>query len=281
MMRYYRKQIMIKVVATVIIGAIGVLMISPLLWMVSASLKTQSEIFTYPIKWIPREFRFDNYIKIFSNTYYPFHIFYVNSIKITAFSIIGMLAVSSSAAYAFAKMDFSYKNALFFIYLGTLMVPMQVTLVPRFVLFHWLGIYDTHIALILPQVFNILGIFLLRQFFITIPNELSEAAKIDGSGHLRIWLQIVMPLAKPAVISLFILGFVWNWNDYMNPLIFIKTTRLFTIPVGLFAYVEEMEFSRHNLIMAGATCAIIPLLLVFLICQRHFIEGLASTGIKG
>ncbi|MCG8335307.1 MAG: carbohydrate ABC transporter permease, partial [Proteobacteria bacterium] len=194
--------------------------------------------------------------------------------------ILGLILISSTAGYAFARMEFKFKNILFMLFLSTLMVPVQVTLVPRFVLFKWIGIYDTHFSLILPSMFNVIGIFLYRQFLISIPMELSESAKIDGASHFRIWSQIMMPLSKSAMISLVILGFTWTWNDYMNPLIFLTSKNLYTIPVGLQALIDE-EGINFNLFMAGATCAIVPVMIVFFLCQKYFIEGVASSAIKG
>ena len=166
------------------------------------------------------------------------------------------------------------------LFLATLMIPTQVTLVPRFVLFRLFDLYNTHAALILPSMFNVVGIFLFRQFLITIPMELTESAKIDGANHFRIWLQIVMPLAKAAMISLIILGFTWTWNDYVNPLIFLTSKNLYTVTVGLQALLDE-EGINFNLFMAGATCSIIPIMIVFIVSQKYFIEGVANSGLKG
>ncbi|MCU6712943.1 carbohydrate ABC transporter permease [Paenibacillus sp. J5C_2022] len=265
---------------TVMAAAAGVFMILPFLWMVSASLKRPIDVFAFPIQWIPDEMMWSNYKEVWMNPYYTFYLYYLNSLKVTILSVLGTLLVSSMAAYAFAKLHFWGKNAIFLCYLATLMIPPHVTLVPRFILFHWLDIYNTHWALILPGMFNILGIFLLRQFFMGIPSEISEAAKIDGAGHARVWSIIILPLAKPALVSLMILSFIWNWNDYINPLIFITSKDLYTIPVGLQAFMG-MESVQYNLIMAGAACAILPLLILFLILQKYFISGIASSAIKG
>lgn len=274
------RQSFVRWIYTIVSAAIGILMLLPFLWMLSASLKRPIEVFEYPIRWIPREFMWSNYAEVWLNPYYPFFEFYLNSIKVTGLTVIGTLLVSSLAAYAFAKLNFFGKNVIFLCYLATLMVPHHVTLVPRFILFHWMEIYNTHWALILPATFNILGIFLLRQFFMGIPNELLEAAKMDGAGHLKIWYRVVIPLATPALISLMILSFIWSWNDYINPLIFISSKSLYTITLGLQAFMG-MESVQYNLIMAGAACASIPLIIMFLILQKYFISGIASGAVKG
>jgi multiple sugar transport system permease protein len=269
-----------KQTMTVVMSILGFAMVLPFLWMLSASFKSSMNIFKYPIEWIPKNPRLENYTTVWLNKTYPFYLFFFNSLKVALLSIAGLIFISSTAAYAFAKIDFKGKNLIFMIYLATMMIPAQATLVPRFALFRNLGIYDTHWALIFPASFNIVGIFMLRQFFISIPKELSESAKIDGAGYIRIWWQIILPLAKPALLSLVILGFVWSWNDYTNALIFITTKEKYTIPVGLQAFMED-DMTQYNLIMTGATCAILPIILLFLFSQKYFIKGIATSGIKG
>lgn len=273
-------EIFSKIVMTIVMGIFGFAMVLPFLWMLSASFKHSMDIFKFPIDWIPSNPRLENYTTVWLNKSYPFYLFFFNSLKVAVLSILGLLFVSSTAAYAFAKIDFKGKNIIFLIYLATMMIPAQATLVPRFAIFKVLGIYDTHWALIIPASFNIVGMFMLRQFFISIPKELSESAKIDGAGYIRIWWQIILPLAKPALLSLVILGFVWSWNDYTNALIFLITKENYTIPIGLQAFMED-DMTQYNLIMTGATCAILPIIVLFLFCQKYFIKGIATSGIKG
>ncbi|MDR6550540.1 carbohydrate ABC transporter permease [Paenibacillus qinlingensis] len=269
-----------KLIITLLMLLFGLLMMMPFAWMISASLKKPIEVFQYPIQWIPHELQFSNYSKVWFNKTYPFYLFYWNSIKVAILTIGGTVLISATAAYAFARMDFRGKNIVFMLYLSTLMIPPHVTLVPRFILFHWIGVYNTHWALILPGMFNVIGIFMLRQFFISIPKEISEAAHIDGAHHFKIFYKIIMPLSIPGVISLVILSFVWNWNSYMDPLIFITSKSLYTIPLGL-QTLNDAEGAQYNLVMAGATCAIIPIIAVFLAGQKYFIQGIASSGVKG
>ena len=160
------------------------------------------------------------------------------------------------------------------------MIPHHVTLVPKFVLFQWLGLYNSHWALIIPGAFNILGIFLLRQFFMGIPKDMTDAMKIDGAGHFAIFSRLIIPLSTSALISLIILSFVSNWNDYLNPLIFLTSKSLFTIPIGLQTFLG-LDLVQYNMLMAGASIAIIPVFIIFLIFQRYFIEGIAVSGVKG
>jgi ABC-type sugar transport system, permease component len=269
-----------KLALTIMVAFFGLLMLMPFGWMISSSLKKPIEVFAFPIQWIPQDVQWHNYKTVWLNEYYPFYRFYVNSLKVGALSITGTLFVSATSAYAFARVNFPGKNVIFLAYLATLMVPQHITLVPRFVLFHWLGIYNTHWALVLPNVFNVLGIFLLRQFFMGIPRELSEAAYMDGAGHFRIFWRVILPLSKPGFVSLLILSFVWNWNNYLDPLIFLTDKSLYTIPVGLQALLDE-EGTQYNLVMAGATCAVLPLMIVFLMFQKYFIQGIATSGLKG
>ncbi len=268
-----------KIVWTAVAAVIGAFMVLPLIWMISASLKTEVEVFQYPIRWIPETIRWENYREVWAGIY-PFWIFYANSIKVTTLSVAGLLATSALAAYSFAKLRYPGRNTLFLAYLSTMMIPPQVLLVPRFIIFRNIGILNTHWALVLPGMFIIFGVFLLRQFFSTIPNELSESALMDGAGHLTIWSRIILPLAKPAIISLLIVSFVWRWNDFEEPLIFLNTKELFTIPVAMTLFIDEFD-TRYSLIMAATVSAIIPVLAVFLAGQRFFVQGVVTSGLKG
>ncbi len=274
-----QKEQITKIVWTAVAAVIGAFMVLPLIWMISASLKTEVEVFQYPIRWIPETIRWENYREVWAGIY-PFWIFYANSIKVTTLSVAGLLATSALAAYSFAKLRYPGRNTLFLAYLSTMMIPPQVLLVPRFIIFRNIGILNTHWALVLPGMFIIFGVFLLRQFFSTIPNELSESALMDGAGHLTIWSRIILPLAKPAIISLLIVSFVWRWNDFEEPLIFLNTKELFTIPVAMTLFIDEFD-TRYSLIMAATVSAIIPVLAVFLAGQRFFVQGVVTSGLKG
>jgi len=269
----------LKLLLTVIMIAFAFTMILPFLWMITTSLKKPIEVFAYPIQWIPERIQWDNYEKVWIGAN-SFWVYYWNSIKVTTITVLGTVIISSAAAYGFARIRFKGRDAVFLIYLATLMVPDQVTLIPRFILFNYLGIYNTHLALILPGIFTAFGIFLLRQFYLSIPEDFSEAARMEGANHFRIWTSIIIPLSKPTIVSLIILSFTLNWNEFVNPLVFLTDRELFTVPLGLTNFIDEMG-TEYTLMMAAAVSSILPVILVFLLGQKWFIEGVVSSGVKG
>lgn len=270
---------LLKAAFTLVFLAIGVMMVLPFLWMISSSFKNASEIFNYPIQWIPDQWEWSNYQAVWTGKA-SFATFYLNSIKITALQVFGTLVTSSLAGFAFAKLRFRFKETIFLVYLSTMIIPHQVLFVPRFILFDQLGLINTHLAIILPGMFSVLGTFIMRQFFSTLPTELLEASKVDGAGYWRMYWQISLPLTKPALVTLLILAFTWHWNEYENPLILLRDRELFTIPIGLTSYSDE-NGSNYPLIMAASTSALAPLIAVISVCQRWFVEGIAGTGLKG
>ena len=274
-----RKNTITKFLITVIMLIIGIYFLYPLFWMLSASLKLPAMVFEYPIRWLPKTPRFSNYSEVWFNSTNPFYLFYLNSLKVTFLTIAGVLILCSSSAYAFAKMNFPGKNFIFMLFLSTMMIPTQVTLLPRYALFQLLNLYNTHWALILPSLFYVVGIFLLRQFYYSIPNELIEASTIDGASHFLIFPVIILPLSKPAMVSLVILKFVSSWNDYMDPLIFLVSSKLFTIPLGMQIYMDA-EGQQLQLVMAAAALNIVPIVLLFMFLQKYFIQGIATSGLK-
>lgn len=268
-----------KLLLTIILGLFALTMFLPFLWMLSTSLKKSYEVFVFPIQWIPATLQWENYKDVWFGAN-PFWLYYWNSIKVTTITVIGTVFISSAAAYGFSRIEFRGRDTVFLLYLGTLMIPDQVTLIPRFILFNWLDIYNTHLALILPGIFTAFGTFLLRQFYITVPNELSEAAKIEGANHFQIWFRIMLPLSKAMLVSLVILSFTWTWNEFVNPLIFITDNSLFTVPIGLTNFIDDMG-TEYTLMMAAAVSSILPVIILFIACQRWFIEGVTSSGVKG
>ena len=268
------------VVISIVMWAIALLFLMPFVWMVVSSLKRDIDVFRLPIRWIPDPVSWKSYEKIWTGPY-PITRYMGNSVIVAASRVVGEVVTASLAAYAFARMEFRWKNAIFVLYLATMIIPHQMLLVPRFILYRQLHIYDTLWALILPGIFTVFGTFLLRQFFLSIPKDLTDAAKLDGASELQCYRQIVMPLAKPAVASLVILAFVWSWNDYETPLVMLTTESRFTIPLGLTRYMDEGGGFSPSLIMAGAVSSIVPVLVVFLVLQRQFIAALARSGMKG
>ncbi|MEK5444650.1 carbohydrate ABC transporter permease [Fredinandcohnia sp. FSL W7-1320] len=268
-----------KLILTSLLLLFALSMVLPFIWMLSTSFKKPIDVFTFPIEWIPTTFEWGNYKEVWFGTK-PFWVYYLNSIKVTGITVIGIVIFSSAAAYGFSRIQFKGRDAIFLLYLATLMIPEQVTLIPRFVLFNYMGIYNSHWALILPGIFTALGTFLLRQFYLSIPKDFSEAAQMEGANHFQIWTKIIIPLSKPALVSLIILSFTLNWNEFVNPLIFITSEELFTVPLGLSNFIDESG-TDYTLMMAAAVSAILPVLILFLACQKWFIAGVAASGIKG
>lgn len=205
---------------------------------------------------------------------------YWNSILIVVIGTAGQLIVSSMAAYAFAKIDFKGKKFVFTLFLASIMIPSQVTIIPRFMLFYKMGIYNTLWSIILPSWFGATSIFLLRQFYMGLPNDLIEAAKIDGAGHLRIFAQIMLPLTKPVMVSCIVLSFIALWNEYLSPLIFLTNKKVYTIAQAIRWYLMS-DTQQYELTMAAASIAIVPLIILFVFCQKYFVEGIATSGMKG
>lgn len=280
-----RKKIIVKAVYTLLIGILAITMITPFLWMLSASMKLPMDVMKLPIEWIPKYFYPDNYKKVWNigNAAvrdYHFGLAYFNSIKIAGINLIGSVLTSTLAGYAFAKIKFRGRNALFLLYLATMMIPSQITLIPKFVMFNKMGLTGTHLTLILPGLITITGTFLMRQYFMQIPDELRESARVDGANEYIIWARIMVPIAKPNMASLAMVVFLWNWNSYLEPLVFLSDWRLYTIPIALTNFIEE-SVTEYNLVMAAASSALIPAFIVFLCGQKFLVKGLVSGAVKG
>jgi multiple sugar transport system permease protein len=257
--------------------ALAAVMILPFLWMVSASLKLEKDVFRYPFEWFPAQPIWQNYLDIWTKA--PFLTYTQNTVYLTLVITFIQLLTSSFAAYAFAKLNFRGKNTLFLAYIATIAIPWQVFMVPQFIMMRNLGLSDTHLALILLQAFSAFGVFMMRQFYVSIPTELVEAARIDGMGEYSIWAKIMVPLSKPPIATLTIFTFVFVWNDFMGPLIYINSDKLKTIQLGLRAFISQYS-ADYALIMAASLVSLIPVFILFFSLQRFFVEGVASTGIK-
>lgn len=271
-------EIIRKIFLTLFLTVLAFLVAVPFLWMVSSSLKFDNEVFSFPIQWIPIHFRWENYINIWKQI--PFVTFYKNTAKLSIIITLLQLFTSSFAAYGFAKMKFPGRNALFIGYIATIAVPWQVYMVPQFIMMNKVGLVDTHMSIIFLQAFTAFGVFLLRQFYLSIPEELSEAARIDGLSEYGIYFKIIMPLSKPALATLTIFTFVNTWNDYLGPMIYLSSTNLKTIQLGLRMFITQYD-ANYGLIMAASVTSVIPILIVFFLTQRFFIEGIATSGLKG
>ncbi len=256
----------------------GLLMLAPLAWMVSTSLKQPGQIFVYPPQWIPQPVVWQNYAKTVSVM--PFGRYYWNStVTATAVTVLQLLT-SSLAAFAFARLRFRGRDLLFLLYLATMMIPFPVTMIPNFVVMRLLGWIDTYKALILPPAFSAFSTFLMRQYFMSLPFELDDAARVDGASSLRIWWQIALPLSGPVLATLGIFTFLGQWNNFLWPLIVTNSDAMRTLPVGLAAFQGQYRVEWH-LLMAGSVIALAPILVVYLIGQKWFVRGITLTGMGG
>jgi multiple sugar transport system permease protein len=267
-----------KIVLTLLMAGLSISMLIPFAWMVSASFKPDNQVFDVPIDWIPQTPTMSNYNKVWRSSI-PFATFFRNSIFVSTWCVVGEVITSALAGYAFSKIRFKGRNVLFWIYVATLIFPGQMMLIPRFVLFRLTGLYNTLWTLILPGMFTAFGTFMLRQFFTTIPEELSESAKIDGASHYAVFSKIIVPLAVPAFSALVIFQFVGSWNEYEAPLVYIRNKMLATIPLGL-TYFREENSTSYGAIMAASVCSLVPIFAVFLTFQKQFVAGIATTGLK-
>lgn len=267
-----------RVVTYAILISLALLMLLPFLWMISASLKMDKDVFRYPIEWVPAIPQWSNYIAIWTRI--PFLTFFANTLKLTVTITLLQVFTSSFAAYAFAKLHFPGRDLLFLAYIGSIAIPWQVYMVPQFIMMRQLGLVDNHASLILLQAFSAFGVFLLRQFFVSIPDEILDAARIDGMSEYGIYFRIMLPLSKPALATLTIFTSVAVWNDFMGPLIYLTSQHLKTIQLGLRMFIQQYS-ADYALIMAAALVSLIPVVILFLALQRFFVEGIATTGIKG
>ena len=271
-------QKILKVLLYVFLIIMAAIMILPFLWMISASLKQDRDVFTFPIQWIPEEPEWANYSKIW--TQIPLLTYILNTVKLTIIVTLLQLFTSSFAAYAFAKLRFKGRNALFLGYVATIAVPWQAYMVPQFIMLRSMGLNNTHLAIIILQAFSAFGVFMMKQFYEGIPTELCEAARIDGMTEYGIYAKIMLPLAKPSLSTLTIFTFVNTWNDFLGPYIYLTRDAKKTIQLGLRSFIGQYS-SEYGLIMAGSVVTMIPVIAVFLALQKYFVEGVASSGLKG
>ncbi len=266
--------------ATYLLALVGAAwFVLPLLWMATSSFKDKAEIFQYPPVLLPWPLRWQNYTDLFAA--WPFWTYLRNTLIVTVPSVLGQIISSSLVAYGFARVRWPGRNIVFLIVLGTLMLPFQVTLIPLYIIFRQLGWIGTFAPLIVPNFFgSAFDIFLLRQFFMGIPGELADAARVDGCGHLRIYWRIVLPLAKPALAAVALFEFLYNWNDFLGPLIYLQDNSLYTLSLGLQQF-QSVRQPEPELLMTACTIMVAPIIVVFFFAQRTFIQGITLTGLKG
>ena len=272
--RYFVKRLLLYM----LILALAAVMLVPLLWMISASLKLNKDVFTYPVKWIPEKLEWSNYSKIWKEI--PLLLFFKNSAKLTIIITAIQVFTSSFAAYAFAKLHFKGRDLLFILYICTIAVPWQVYMVPQYIMVGKMSLTDSHLGMIMMQSFTAMGVFLMRQFYTSIPDELCEAARIDGLTEYGIYFRVVLPLAKGGIATLIISSFVTVWNDFMGPLIYLSSLEKKTLQLGLRMFISQYS-SEYNLIMAASIVSLIPVFVMFAALQKFFTEGIAASGIKG
>ncbi|GIP28112.1 sugar ABC transporter permease [Paenibacillus sp. J23TS9] len=273
-----KKQTVLNITAHLVLLAGAVTMILPFLWTVSTSLKQLSEVFVFPPKLFGQEIRWVNYLHISDR--FPFSIYFLNSLKITIIIVIAQLITSSLAGFVFSRLRFRGRDPLFGLYLATMMVPAQVMMIPNFIVMRHYNLVDTHWSLILPALVSAFGTFLLRQFFLTVPSALEDAAKMDGCTPFGMYWRIFVPLSKPAMATLGVFVFMGSWNDFLAPLVYINTQNKMTLPLGL-ASMQGMYSTDWPVLMAGTVITIIPLIIIFLLAQDFFIKGVTLSGLKG
>lgn len=259
--------------------AAALVMLAPLIWAFSTSLRTPAQSFTLPPQWLPTDFAWQNYLAVFEVS--RFGRYLVNNIVVSLTIVLGQVATASLAGYAFAKLDFPGRGVLFALVLATIMVPLQVTIVPVFILITEIGWADRLISLIIPAWPTAFGTFLMRQYFKTVPDELAEAASIDGAGQWHIFFRVYLPLAKPGLAVVAILAFNYHWNEFFRPLIFLSTPDNFTLPLGLVNLQGYMGTGSISVVLAGIVVSLLPVLALFILAQRFVIEGLMRGGLKG
>lgn len=268
-----------KATATYLVLIAGALvMIVPLLWTISTSLKDQSQVFTYPVQWIPRPFKWSNYSSAFDTA--PIGTYLLNTVILTSLGVAGSLVGSSIAGYGFARFRFKGRQAMFGVMLATMMVPTWTVIIPMFVMYQHIGWLDTYLPMIVPAFFATrFNTFLIRQFFLTVPYEIDEAARADGATRWQVFTRIMIPIARPALLIVSIYSFFYYWNEFLLPLLYLQSDKFFPISVGVANFASAQQ-QNYPLMMAIATVALAPPVIVFFVFQRWFIQGVVVTGIK-
>jgi multiple sugar transport system permease protein len=269
------------VISYIILFMATIIVLLPFFWMLVSSFKSQRELFAYPPKFFPSIWKWENYKQVLNAGSISFFQMFLNSMKVTIPVVVFNITFSSLAAYAFARINFPYRKFIFMLFISSMMIPAAVVMIPRFMFFTSLNLIDKYAPLILPSAFGTaFSIFLLRQFFMTIPVDLEEAAVIDGCSKLRIWATIIMPLSKPIIATLSVFLFQWTYNDFMGPLIYLNTDTKFTVQLGLASFRSAFA-TRYDLIMAGSMLALIPILIIYIVCQKYIVKGIVMSGLKG
>jgi multiple sugar transport system permease protein len=263
--------------AVLLVAAIG--LFAPFIWMITSSLKTANEVFSIPVTWLPEIFVWSNYVEIWTQS--DMITWLRNTLFLAVVVTFLQVLTGSFAAYGFARIRFPGRDALFLVYIGTIAVPWQSYMIPQFILLSELKVSNTLWSIVLLQAFGAFGVFLMKQFYETIPEDLSEAARLDGLSEYGIWRRIMLPLSVPALASLALLTFVNTWNDYLGPLIYLRNPDLWTVQLGLKSFVSSLYDTNYALLFAGLVISVIPIAVIFLLGQKYFVEGIATSGMKG
>ena len=278
-MKHSAKSLVTRVLMWICIILLCIISLFPFFWMVRSSLMTKTEIFGTPMRWLPETIQWQNYRDALTQV--PFARYFLNSLFLVVVNIIGKLLSSSLVAFGFSRIEFRGKNVWFAIVIATMMIPWSVLLIPQFMLWNVVGFYNTYVPLTLPAFFlDGFYIFLLRQFFSTLPRDYDEAAILDGASYFTIYSRIIMPLCKPALMTVCVFTFMNTWNDFIGPMIYLKDPKMSTVSLGLQMFISQYTTEWH-LMMAAATVAIVPMIIMFFFAQRYFIEGMTFAGIKG
>lgn len=275
-----RKQLTIKWILTIVLLVLGLACIYPFSFMLSSSFKPSGDVLSTPLQLIPKNFTLMNFDTLFNNEFYDFFKWYGNTVVMTGLTLLLKLFVITITAYGFAKIKFPGRDGIFLVLLAALMIPSDIMIMPRYIIFKELHILNTMWSLILPAAVDVYFVFLLRQAFVAVPEALSEAARIDGCGHFTIYRRIIVPLCMPQISTMLLFSFVWSWNDYMGPYLYISDINKQMISVGikLFASGQAQDYGAQ---MAGATLVLVPVIVAFFLCQKYFVEGITSGAVKG
>lgn len=275
-----RKKLISKWVITIVMLAMGIMCIYPFLFMVSSTFKPSGDVLSTPFQLIPKNFTLMNFDTIFNNEYFSFMQWYFNTVVMTGLTLLLKFFIITVTAYGFAKIKFPGRDLIFVVLLAGLMIPSDIMIMPRYIIFKGLGILDSMWALILPAAVDVYFVFLLRQAFVAIPETISEAAKIDGCGHLRIYAKIIMPLCMASITTMLLFSFVWTWNDYMGPYLYITdiNKQMLSVGIKLFVAGQAQDYGAQ---MAASTIVLVPVIIAFFACQKYFIEGVTSGAVKG
>jgi len=269
-----------KIIVSLIIWFFGIVMVVPFIWMLSTSFKGMNEVFTFPIEWIPSNPTTKGYEALFSGKV-PFFTYFFNSIKISVVALVGTLFSCTMAGYAYAKVNFAGRDKLFLMKLMTTMLPAMVTMLPTYIVYSKMGLMNTHASLWVGYFFGgTFGVFLMRQAFLSIPDAMIESAKLDGAGQFRIYWNIAMPNVLPSVSTLLFMYFLWSWNDYEKPLLYLWDQTLYTLPLAVKAFSDD-QMQNYPAIMAANVIMLLPIMIAFVTCQKYFVESLVGSSTKG